>query len=412
MALCLAPDLCGAEQAPQWHIEGSHRLRYEALAHPYRPTVVGRDELAVSRLLLGISMRAGDFSGHLELSDSRAWLDDMQTPLGADDVNTVEPLQAWVGWHPTENLDLKAGRMTLDIGSRRLVARNRFRNTLNSFVGIHSAYRRRDAELQLFYLKFMEPLPRDRLSLAENKARLDRPSSLRLIGAHITANSETALEGYVMHVHDPAVGGLTTLGFRQTKPVTRGRWYHDIEAALQFGDAPDGRAEAAMAHMHLGCALRDAYGSRVEVLLDYASGDRDPTDNVDQRFNTLAGARRFDFGPTGIYGALARTNILSPGIKWHVQPSEHHSAFLGYRVVALASRRDSFAYSGLQDTTGRAGRYVGQQWEGRWRWQLSAKLQWEVGAAYLNKGSFFDGVETMIEDNNTYYGYTQLTVTW
>ena len=77
-----------------------------------------------------------------ELADSRIYLEDSDAPLDTTLINPLDFLQAYV--HVTvpdafaegANLQLRAGRQTIDLGGRRLLARNRFRNTINAFSGV------------------------------------------------------------------------------------------------------------------------------------------------------------------------------------------------------------------------------------------------------------------------------------
>ena len=40
------------------------------------------------------------------------------------------------------------------------------------------------------------------------------------------------------------------------------------------------------------------------------------------RFDTLYGARRFDFGPTSIYGPFIRSNLNSPALRLFFKPEK------------------------------------------------------------------------------------------
>ncbi len=140
----LSPWLLGtALNSPNWFsVDGSYRARYESLDGPFRAKATGSDQILVERLLLNVRANVDRFYADVELEDSRQQLADSGTPLSADSVNTFEPLQTYLGARFSDapstgdHLDLTAGRMTIDIGSRRLIARNRFRNTLNAFTGI------------------------------------------------------------------------------------------------------------------------------------------------------------------------------------------------------------------------------------------------------------------------------------
>jgi hypothetical protein len=92
---------------------------------------------------------------------------------------------------------------------------------------------------------------------------------------------------------------------------------------------------------------------------NYASGDNDPNDGKNNRFDTLFGARRFEFGPTSIYGAFSRCNLISPGIRLQVKPPGRVSGFTGYRVNWLASDRDAWMTANVVDPSGLSGSFLG-----------------------------------------------------
>ena len=89
-------------------------------------------------------------------------------------------------------------------------------------------------------------------------------------------------------------------------------------------------------HLDVGYTFDMPWTPRFALEYDYASGDKDPNDGKDQRFDTLFGARRFEFGPTGIYGAFARSNINTPGYRIGINPRSDVQAFLSHRAFWLA----------------------------------------------------------------------------
>lgn len=180
---------------PDWlSIAGEYRLRYEHLANPFRPSASGSEQLLAERISLAVTVDGGgNFHGRAELLDSRAWLDDAGSPLGTDDVNALEPLEAWLGWRMSPRslggeLDLRAGRMALNLGSRRFVSRNGFRNTINAFTAVRARWRADGGRLfDFFYALPHARRPTAREALDDNVAQLDDESlDRRFYGLHLT----------------------------------------------------------------------------------------------------------------------------------------------------------------------------------------------------------------------------------
>jgi hypothetical protein len=437
--------------SPAWlELSGTYRVRYEALSSHLRPGPEGSDRLLAERLL--VAARVGDekLYGRLEIEDSRAHLDDDDTPLGTDDVNAAEVLQLHLGGRivdllrPGDRLELQAGRMTLDVGSRRLVARNSFRNTINSFTGVHGAWRGpgRGAaggaaggegaiEARAFYLLPVDLRPTERDRLDDNEAQLDRDnSSVRFWGLHLSDPRLAAdLEGeaYVLGLEEddrPSAPtrnrDLVTAGARLSRSPARARWDFELETAFQTGESRRSTAradtrdldhQAWFAHAHAARTF-DARGApRLVLQYDYASGDDDPSDGRNGRFDTLFGARRFEFGPTGIFGLLARSNIASPGVRLELAPKTGRSLVVGYRAAWLASRRDALTTNGVQDPTGASGSFVGHLLEAQVRVSLlPGNLGLELGGARLFAGEFLTSPRASLGDAT--YGYVQTTFTF
>src|SRR3546814_13948098 len=84
--------------------------------------------------------------------DSRAYDADRGSSAGNGDVNALELIQAYVGADLDDALGngtdtkIDIGRFTMDLGSRRLVGQNNFRNTTNAFAGGRLQFNGRDKE--------------------------------------------------------------------------------------------------------------------------------------------------------------------------------------------------------------------------------------------------------------------------
>jgi hypothetical protein len=122
---------------------------------------------------------------------------------------------------------------------------------------------------------------------------------------------------------------------------------------------------------------------------DFASGDGDPKDAQQGRFDPLFGARRFDLGVTGLFGPLARANLNSPGVRLDVRGGTLVEAHVLYRLAWLASGTDTWVAAGIRDASGASGDFVGQLVDGRLRLHLQPRVvMLELGAAALARGRF------------------------
>lgn len=444
--------LRAAVKAPSWlELGGTYRVRYEALASSLRPGVEGSDQLLAERLLLRVRIGDEKRFGTVELEDSRTQLDDEDTPLGTDDVNAAEILQAHLGFRISDalrqgdRLDLQAGRMTLDLGSRRLVARNSFRNTINGFTGVHGSWRGSGAqggtgggaggdervEARAFFVLPVDRLPTQRDRLDDNDVQLDRESSsVRLWGLHLSdprLAADLKGEAYVLGLREEdrpnaptSNRDLVTTGVRLRRLPAAGRRDFEVETALQVGDSRRSTSAAArtdldhnawFAHAQAAHTFARRGSPRLALEYDHASGDDDPNDDKNGRFDTLYGARRFDFGPTGIFGLLARSNISSPGLRLELSPGSGRSLMVGYRAAWLASRRDALTTNGVQDPEGESGSFIGHLLEASIRRRLlPGNLDLEVGGAHLFAGELLTSQTPAVDDAT--YGYVQTTFTF
>ena len=151
----------------------------------------------------------------------------------------------------------------------------------------------------------------------------------------------------------------------------------------------DLRHNARFLHFEVGYAFDAAWSPNLLFQYDRASGDESPSDDGNERFNTLFGDRRFDFGPTGIYGPFQRSNLETPGLRLTFTPNARWQGMLSYRSFRLAAERDAWVGVGLRDPSGQPGRSLGRQLEGSFTWAaLPDRLSFEAGFAELRLGRF------------------------
>jgi hypothetical protein len=283
---------------------------------------------------------------------------------------------------------------------------------------------------------FVQPVqrkPSDFASLDDNDHALDTDSGdVRLWGVFASRpnlfgkiTGEAYFYGFRSrdHVGTPVADrDLYTPGARLYSKPAKGAWDLEVEGAYQWGtsrastaatDMRDLQHKAGFFHGEVGFTLQASISPRLELSYDFASGDHNPNDNENNRFDTLYGARRSDFGPTGIYGAFARANISSPGVRFELKPSAAFSTMVGYRAVWLASDRDQYTTAKLQDPTGQTGSFVGNQLEAQVQYNLlPGNVALELGGAYLLHGDFLDHAPNAPREGDTTYLYAAATFTF
>lgn len=163
-------------------------------------------------------------------------------------------------------------------------------------------------------------------------------------------------------------------------------------------------------HADFGYSFDTHYSLRLELELDVASGDEDPGDDRNERFDTLFGARRFDFGPTGIYGPFARANLRSSGVRLNLAPGERLTAMLAWRSFRLESATDAWTTTLLRDPSGQSGNSLGRQVElaVAWRPRIE-RFRVDLGGARLSKGSFVGRTAPDLGETSRYY-HVSITV--
>lgn len=431
-----------ALRAPDWLIlEGSHRTRYEGLDNQFRPGLDDRDQALALRTLLTLGATFGPVSIVGELQDSRAYLTDEDSGVSTIVVNALEPLQGYVNLalhevvRGTATLDLRVGRQTMDLGGRRLVARNRFRNTIQSYTGISSHWRaRKGTELFAFAVLPVRVVPsnRDLEGLLANRIELDRETfDLAFWGALFKQplGLEIALEAYFYGLNekdgeDFATRNrqLYTPGLRVLRAPGNGEWDVDVESVLQLGtrrsstDPSDIDDRQVLAHFHhasVGYTVGVSWSPRVSAEFDYASGDDTSTTGRYERFDSLFGPRRAEFGPTDLYGPLGRENIISAGLRFGIRPHPLVDGYVSWRANWLAVDRDVFARTGVRDASGASGSFAGNQIELRSRvWLIPDTLRWELGGAALIQGAFLRDAPNATGNGNPLFVYSDLELSF
>jgi hypothetical protein len=441
----LWPSIAAAKSEP-WRLDAAlgiqdrlslrfeHRLRYEWLGDQFRPLPQNDDDILVLRTLVHARLEIIDaLTLGAELQDSRALAGEDRGFINTTVVNAVELLRAYAELGLDDvgrgRLEARMGRITMDVGSRRLVARNRYRNTINAFTGLDAEWRTEAGHaLRAFWTLPIQRLPTRPADLRKNRIEFDHEGVevqfWGLVGAtKLPGAWKGQLHFFGLHEDDTALRAtrnrqLYTAGLWILRDPKPGRLDFEIESALQFGRSRLLASSlenldhlAHFQHLEAGYTFDAPWSPRVAIEYDYASGDDDPNDGRNERFDTLFGARRFDFGPTGIYGPFARANLNTPGLRVAARPASWLDGFLAFRAYWLASRRDAWVTTGLRDTTGASGSYVGSQIELRLRATLlSGNVGVEGGYAHLLAGEFMKNAPGTPDRGDADYVYVQLVL--
>lgn len=417
-----------ALRLPDWVDLGlENRTRFGSYDHPWRASQVvgnGRTDAQIplrSRLRFGLGGN-GPLRFLFEGQDARSIF---SNDLGAFRNNTMvdefDILQLF-GSLTLKNIlgsglrtDFHFGRWTSDFGRRRLIARSNFRNASTAFDGFHWQIGR--DKLWRLRAFVVEPVIRDIEQLDEQNGK-----SL-FWGTYFESHHFPwfEMDVYYLGLNDKLPANVanrrtySTFGGRLYKEPKPGEPDYEIETTWQTGTRGVTDHFAYLQHLDLGYTFNLPWKPRVVFHYDYASGDRQPGDSQDGSFDTLFGARNFEYTRTGIWGPFSRSNLQSPGWRVIVEPTSGWILEVKHRAWFLAQSKDFFGSSGLRDPTGKSGTSLGQDVQLRARWAVSQNMDFDVGYVHWFKGSYFDSPTILAQmpaggNKDSDYFYFQMRV--
>jgi hypothetical protein len=431
----LARDGEGAD-ASAFKISGSVRVREEVLSGQFRPGFDEYDDLFSIRSTLLAEWKQGNWRLGAELYDSRAYDTDPGSVLTTGEVNALEPVQVYAvraipdAFGKGTSASIQAGRFTMNLGSRRLVAADDYRNTTNGYTGVRADMTLANKSvITLYYTLPQERLPDDQDSLRDNEVHFDHESLDMQLWGFLASKpglpgSLTGELGYVRFLESDGDRptrdrDLQSVSARLIRDPAPGRTDFELEGIYQFGKiraSLAGNAELQdvatyFVHADIGRTFDSAWRPRLSAEYDYASGNGPGADFG--RFDTLFGMRRADLAPSGIYAALGRTNLQTIGLRLETIASPRLDGFMAYRALWAAAATDSFSTTGVRDPTGASGRFAGYQLDARVRyWIMPQSLRAEFNGAWLDKRGLLRDAPNATPYGDTLYGSFALTLSF
>ncbi len=419
----------GGQRLPDWlSLSFEQQSRIQALDGQFRAGIDGDDQAFEWRNTLRADANFEGFTVQAELADMRTYFGDEDTPLDSFTTNALDILQLNVSFplagvlSPEDSGFVKIGRFTMDQGSRRFVARNRFRNTQNAFGGVHARLENGNTSVEMFYT--YPTIRRSSGDLLDNDPKMDKESSDKIFWGAILETrlsaQEDILETYVLgldeHRDRPSNQRFDVIGtgFRLYRSPAPASWHYEAEAMYQFGDAPALDVASAARdhsaryfHLNFGYSFDAAWQPRLSFLYHYASGDEDPLDNDSNALDHFYGVPRPDFGPTGLHRAFQRENIDSPGLMLNLQPASDVDAYVRVQNYSLAEEATGWRTTRYRHPGGLGEDHLGTQLETRLRWHLfDNMLTIDGGYTWLSAGSYMDRVDK----GDSHYFYLQTIV--
>lgn len=414
--------LSAALNTPEWLDLGfTNRVRREGFDYPFKADQKGNTWAWDQRTRFRATTKWKVFRAQLEFQGANSGEKADTDIVGSSAFNAANIQQLFASMTLQNFLetglrtDLHVGRINMDIGSRRLVARSRFPNTAQPFDGIHLRVAETD---QWFFRAFFTEVvadnnTRNRFGLFTNGGNYFWGLSYE--NSHFSW-ARTQLY-YFGRDEEKKDGGTerrhSTLGVRVYQQPEVGAYDYEAESAWQFGTLDNMDHFAYFQHFSLGYTFAFPWSPRILAMYDYASGTNNPNGNKSHTFDSLFGARNFEYTSTSLFGPFYRSNISSPGIRLITHPLPTLDINVKYRAWYLAQSRDEWVNSGMQDPTGAAGNFLGQDVQVRIQWRPSPSFTIDAGYEHFFKGSYITNQTDVPGNppaNNTNYFYLQTEV--
>jgi hypothetical protein len=393
---------------PSWiSLSVEERVRYETYATPWiKGDKTGQYSVPIQSVLWAEARLTEGFRIGAEFWDARQYGSNNPDKLNNSMVNAANFAQIYAAgisrniFGSDLSNETKAGQMTMDVGSRRLIVRPAFRNVQYQYVGVQTRLRNNAGDWELMGFanvpEVILPTTPSTTMLLHNDLVWNRPQTdAYFTGAFLTKKlpwqSNAELYLYYLHeganqTYNPLNRSLYTPGIRAYRGPRKGEADFEIETIGQAGTA---RISATAPVLDVGSILQHVQGGYTFDL------PWDPRflaqwDYVSSHFDSLYSPTVFEYGPAGILGLFNRNNINSPGYRLFLIPHRDITVYVANRFWWLADSKSTMGWSSanLVDITGKSGSYVGQTWELNARWDAHDNIAIQAGWQVLQKGGF------------------------
>lgn len=440
-----------------------YRARYEHRDNDFRRADENIDDplLLRTRAYIGVKEILDPLRFAVEVQDSRRNNGDYSRAYDTRDVNQADILQGYLELHFKESIfgkdDLgnnrpfwvRGGRLAWESLDRRLIARNEWRNTTNTFQGVRANIgdKKNDWQLEAFAVK---PVQRFTRSLDEVDHSQD---FYGVIGDWRGWSEYVTLQPYYFLLKQDGnkvkynsngqelTGATLSAAQIDRKIHTAGLraygafnsdWDYDTSYVKQWGNQDRFLSnalgsinvdhEAYSYGAEVGYTFKNSWKPRVSAYYGVASGDSTPatgTDRTDsQRFERLFGFAR----PWSNNDYIQMENIRTPKLHLEFEPKvsflqnvKVDTSFSWYRLDDASDRWQ--AGSNLRDRTGASGNDLGKEVDLRVRFPINQYASLNIGYAHFWAGDFVKDSVKIAGNNNdatrassSDFFYTELTL--
>lgn len=433
-----------------------YRARFEHRDNDFRRNEENIDEpiLLRTRAYLGVKNILDPLRFAVEVQDSRRNHSDYSREYDTRDVNQADILQAYLELNFKDSFlgkdDLgnsrpiwvRAGRHAWEAIDRRLIARNEWRNTTNTFQGVRANIGDKKNDWQLELLA-VNPVQRFTTRLDE----VDHSQNFYgAIGNWRGWSEYVTLEPYYLllkqdgsEVEYDSNGKaaaadakidreIHTAGLRAYGVVGKSGFDYDASYVKQWGHqdklSKTGKFVAELDHeahaynAEIGYTFKHSWKPRLSAFYGVATGDSNPDDKKNGRFERLFGFAR----PWSNDDYIQMENIRTPKLRLEFEPKvgfldnvKVDTGFSWYRLDSATDRWNAGA--NLRDQTGKSGKDLGTEFDVRVRFPLSQYAALNLGYAHFWAGDFVENAAKLSSnkndpgrDNSSDFFYTEITL--
>jgi hypothetical protein len=440
-----------------------YRVRYEHRDNDFRRADQNIDDpiLLRTRAYVGIKNILDPLRAAIEVQDSRRNNGDYSRSFDTRDIDKADILQGYLELNFKQSflgkddlgnerpIWIRAGRHAWEAIDRRLIARNEWRNTTNTFQGVRANIgdKKNDWQFEVFAVK---PVQRFTSKLDEVDHSQD---FYGIIGDWRGLSEYATFEPYYLLLKQDGdkvkydangveLAGaalsqakidreIHTGGLRVYGSIPNTRFDYDASYVKQWGEQDrflsnslgytkvDHDAHAYNAEV--GYTFNHPWKPRFSAFYGVATGDKatptaagDKTNN--QRFDRLFGFAR----PWSNDDYIQMENIRTPKIRVEFDPIvpfiENVKVDTGFSWYKLDSATDRWnAGANLRDRTGKSGTDLGKEYDLRVRFPINQYASLNLGYAHFWAGDFVQDTSRKVagqanRDDSSDFFYTELTL--